>query len=256
MIRAALFGAGRMAGSILDVAAESDSIEIVAQVSRRSPEASEEGATIAQFASLDEIPADYRSVLDLVIDFTLPEGTREAAAWCAREKISLLSGVSGIDEAAQAALDEAALYVAVLWAPNFSYGINLIAGLLQGLRQVLHEDVPVRIEDIHHEGKKDAPSGTALFLARQLRPQKGRGGGADPARIEADFPGIEFISRREGSVVGDHAIGFRLEDEVISLGHHAMSRRLFARGALRAACWLAGQDAGRYSTADWISGGS
>lgn len=249
MIRALVFGAGRMAKCLLGLAGEFPDIEMVAQVSRTPSLAPASGPRF--YASL-EAAWDELAGIDLVIDFTLPDGTRSAANWCAERKVALLSGVTGIGKEAHAALDSAAQCAPVLWAANLSFGINLMAGLLHDLGRVIDEKTPVVIEETHHAGKKDAPSGTALFLARHLRAPADGGPGTDPGRVAHDFPGIEFVSRREGEVVGDHSVFFEMRDETLKLSHHAADRCLFARGALEAGQWLVGQRPGRYSAADWI----
>jgi len=252
MIRTVVFGAGRMAESILGVAGEYPDIRIVGQVSRSKPSQAQAG--ISCYGSLDEARESIGDVFDLLLDFTLPEGTATAAQWCADHRVALLSGVTGIGPTAQAALDDAARSVPVLWSANLSFGINLMAGILHDLGRVIGDSISVTIEESHHAGKKDAPSGTALFLARHLRPPAIGETGADPSRIKDAYPGINFVSRREGQTVGDHSVALEMQDETLTLAHHAVDRRLFARGALEAGQWLVSRPPGRYSAADWIRG--
>lgn len=252
MIRALLHGAGRMARSLLAVSGEYPELIIVGQVSRKERAPAPAAPAVPHYTSLDAAAETLDGRFELVIDFTLPEGTQAAAEWCAGRHVALLSGVTGIDDATHAALDTAAESGPVLWAANLSFGINLMAGFLHDLGRIVDTATPVRIEETHHAGKKDAPSGTALFLARHLRPPAGNGAGTDPKRIAQEFPAVEFVSRREGKVVGDHAVTISLPDETLTLAHHAEDRRLFARGALEAGQWLARQPPGRYSAADWI----
>lgn len=241
-----------MGQCVLGVAGEYPDLDVVAQVSRRPPAGAGEQPRF--FPSLEAAGDELAGGVDLVIDFTLPEGTLAAASWCAERQVALLSGVTGIREEGHAALDKAAEYTPVLWAANLSFGINLLANLLSEVGGVIDRDTAVVIEDSHRAGKKDAPSGTALCLARHLRPPSSGGKGSDPGRIAADFPEIEFRFRREGEVVGDHSVTLKMRDETLTLSHHAEDRRLFARGALEAGRWLVGQPPGRYSAADWIRG--
>lgn len=250
MTRVVVFGAGRMGRCLLDLAGEYADVEIVAQVARRPPAAA--GERPKYFPTFEDAWDGLGGAVDLVIDFTLPGGTLAAARWCAQRRVALLSGVTGIGEEVHDALDKAAEFAPVLWAANLSFGINLMAGLLHELGKVIDRDTDAVIEETHHAGKKDAPSGTALFLARHIQPPAGGGEGTDPARIAKDFPNIDFRFRREGEVVGDHSVSFRMRDETLTLSHHAEDRRLFARGALEAGRWLARQAPGRYSAADWI----
>lgn len=236
MIRTLIFGAGRMAQSLLSIAHEFPGLEFVGQVSLESPTANDD-RPLPYFTSLDSARKSLGNRIDLLIDFSLAQGTPVAAHWCGEHGIAMLSGVTGIDQAAHAALDTASETAPVLWAPNLSFGINLLAGLIREVSPVIGEKARITIEETHHLGKKDAPSGTALYLAEQFQ----------------SSAEIEFLSRREGEVVGEHAVKIELPDETLTLSHHAEERRLFARGALEASQWLVGQNKGRYSAADWIS---
>lgn len=250
MIRTIVFGAGRMATRVVELAVDDPGYQVIAQVARSHPGPSAQPSEFETFGTLSEVGGSLEA--DLLIDFTLPDGTRDAARWCAANRVALLSGVTGIGPQVHAALDDAAKSIPVLWAANLGFGINLMARQLRDLGQVVDAATPVTIEETHHAGKKDAPSGTALFLARQLREPSGPGAGFDPNKVDADFPGIAFVSHREGDVVGDHSVRIALRDETLTLAHHAADRGLFARGALDAGRWLVSQKAGRYSAGDWI----
>lgn len=250
MIRMLLFGAGRMARSLIELAPDYPEFTIVGQVSRSRPSTLSEGPPF--FASLDEAGNEFDGGVDLLVDFSLPAGTLTCAQWCGQQQVAMLSGVTGITAEIQDALERAAESAPVLWAANLSPGINLLAGILHDVGRAIGAEAPVTIEEVHHAGKKDAPSGTALILARQLREPGNVAAAADPRHAVGDFPGIEFISRREGHVVGDHSVSIALDDETLTFSHHAADRRLFARGAFEAGQWLVGQPPGRYSAADWI----
>ena len=241
MIRTLVHGSGRMAESLLEVSGDYPQIAFVAQVSRSRPDSGSLNPPF--FLSFEEAGDNLQRPVELVLDFTLPAGTITAARWCAEHQVPLLSGVTGLGGEANAALDELAEVAPVLWAPNLSFGVNLLASLLDRL-QPLVRDVPVTIEEVHHAGKKDAPSGTALMLAQRLR---------QPGGAHGELSGVEFVSRREGEVVGDHSIRLNWGDETLTLSHRANDRRLFARGALEAGQWLVRQQPGRYTAADWVS---
>ncbi len=236
MMRLAIHGTGRMARAITRVAAARNDVSIIALAGPQSPDWD---ASPAWFPSLEDLPERP----DLLIDFTLPEGTLAAAAWCAENKVPLLSGVTGLTPEALAALDRAAIRVPVLWSPNLSLGVNLVADLAFRAATVLDDDLPVFIEDIHHQWKKDAPSGTALMLGQRVAAARG----GDDSRVE-------FASVREGEIVGEHTVTFRMEGEEFSLVHRAADRSIYARGAIDAGAWLIAQESGRYSAADWLSG--
>lgn len=251
MTRALVHGAGRMAGRVLARLPEFPAYELAGVVSRTRPD-DENGAV--WFASLEDInrPAD------LVIDFTLPGGTRAAAEWCASNGTALLSGTTGLTDKDIQALQEAALEVPVLWAPNLSQGIALISALVRQTTEALGENTKIAITDIHHVHKLDAPSGTALALSSVVmdgrsRHLQGLVESGHPEKLRADDQGEPVItSVREGEVIGEHTVSFVLSDEEIEITHRANTRDVFAKGALNAGKWLVLQEAGYYSTNDWL----
>jgi 4-hydroxy-tetrahydrodipicolinate reductase len=180
---------------------------------------------------------DYRPAA--VVDFSLPGGTCIAAEWCEGQGVPLVSGTTGLGNADRNALDLAATRVPVLHAANFSVGVNIALELVSRAAELLGgaDAEAIRITEVHHAHKQDAPSGTALALAERL-------GDLDH----------EVTSRREGEVVGEHEVRFELPGESLTVAHSARDRAVFAHGALRAARWLAEQPAGRYTAIDWLSG--
>lgn len=237
MIRTLIFGAGRMAQSLLSVVDSYPEISIVGVVFHDPKESAGNKFPATFFDSLESASDSLQRPVDLVIDFSLADGTPVASRWCERHGIAFLSGVTGIDEQAHAALDAVSQSVPVLWAPNLSFGVNLMAGLLREIGPVVSGAGKVSVEETHHAGKKDAPSGTALFLAEQV----------------GTHSNTAFHSIREGDVIGEHSVTIELPDETLTFTHTAQDRALFARGALEAGQWLVQQTAGRYSAADWIS---
>ncbi len=235
MTRVVLHGAGRMAEAIGRLAQQDPSLEICSVVSRSQPDWARSYNYTSRLADLTVKP-------DVLIDFSLPAGTVQAAGWCMDSDIALVSGVTGLDEAAHASLQRAAGKVPVLWSPNLSVGVNLLAQIAQQVSAVLDAQTPVRIEDIHHQWKKDAPSGTALMLGAYV--EKARQGKGSV---------IEYTDQRIGEVIGTHKISFQMAGELIELSHEAQDRAVFARGAVAAAHWLGKQSAGLYTAADWIS---
>lgn len=234
MIEIAIHGSGRMAEAIARAAQLREDLFIAATV---GPEVPAWESSIPHFTSLPSLPS-FPAVL---IDFTLPDGTRTAADWCADSDVALLSGVTGLSDDVRQALEAAADDVPVLWSPNLSLGVNLLAALARQAAAVVDPNTPVAIEDIHHQWKRDAPSGTALMLGDAIRSQRGEGAGA-----------IEYSSIREGEVIGEHTISFKMAGEVLELVHRAHDRNIYASGALSAARWLISQHAGLYSAADWL----
>ena len=236
MLHVAIHGSGRMAKAISSAAASQDDLFITATV---APETPDWASDCPHFFSLDALPA----MPALLIDFTLPEGTRTAAKWCVHQDVALLSGVTGLPAEVKTDLHTAAQKIPVLWSPNLSLGINLLAELAKQAAAVLDPKIQVEIEDIHHQWKKDAPSGTALMLGETIAAQRG-GAGAQ----------IEYSSIREGENIGEHKITFHMAGEEFDLVHRAHDRSIYALGALEAGKWLVGQPAGLYSASDWLAG--
>ena len=235
MIRIVIHGTGRMASAIAAEASVRDDASISALVGPQAPEWETE---IPWFSSLADLPG----LPDLLIDFTLPEGTRTAANWCASNKVPFLSGVTGLAKDIVETLQNAALCVPVLWSPNLSIGINLLADLAARAAEIVDPTAPVIIEDIHHQWKKDAPSGTALMLGARIAQERG-----------GDDCVIDYQSVRKGEVIGVHTITFKMNGEEFDLVHRAHDRSIYALGALEAGAWLTGQAPGLYSARDWLS---
>lgn len=227
-----------MGQAVLAEAAEHPEITVVAVVGPRPPEPEPE-PDVPWVRELKELPERP----DLLIDFTLPEGTHDAAAWCADHSVPLLSGVTGLPRDVYDALRTAGQSVPVFWSPNMSLGVNLLAELVRQAADMLDADTPVTIEDIHHQWKKDAPSGTALMLGEAIAGR--RDGSADA---------VEYRSERRGEVIGEHTVRFQMKGEAFELAHRAEDRSIFASGALDAGIWLIGQLPGFYTARDWLFG--
>lgn len=189
-----------------------------------------------------------REALDgaaVAIDFTLAAAVAGNAAACKAAGTGLVCGVTGLDEAARAALVDAAGTVPVLWAPNMSAGVAVLERLAALAASALG-DFDAGVYEVHHTAKRDAPSGTALALGRAVVAGRGRpAADAEPdERLRA--PGLAYAAERLGDVVGEHTVTLAGPGERLELVHRATDRAIFARGALRAAAWLAGRAAGRY----------
>jgi 4-hydroxy-tetrahydrodipicolinate reductase len=188
---------------------------------------------------------------DVVINFTNPEATLDSARKCSEIGKPLVTGTTGLNEDQIAELKERAAMVPIVWARNMSLGVNLIDSLLPELARVLQE-FDVEIVETHHRAKKDSPSGTAVIFAETIggvRNQKvayGRPKGVTDLRRSEIF----VHSLRGGSVPGTHEICFLGPDEEIIIIHRALSRKIFAKGAVLAAKWIIGKEPGLYSMAD------
>jgi 4-hydroxy-tetrahydrodipicolinate reductase len=195
----------------------------------------------------------------VVIDFSSPAGLRAMIRrLSAARPLPLLSGTTGLGAEDERLLGELSARAPVLHSPNMSLGVAATRAAAALLARALGPGFDVEIAEIHHVAKKDAPSGTALALARSVLEARGEPVAPVLDRTTRGRPrergGVGVAALRGGAVVGEHTLYFLGEDERIDLTHRAVSRRVFARGALRAARWLAGRAPGRYTIDDVLRG--
>lgn len=187
----------------------------------------------------DNVEAIKPDDVDVVIDFSLPEAFESSLKWAMKNKVAFLSGTTGLGDKAKAMLDEASTVIPVLLAANTSLGINVVNELIPSLKAL--KDFDVQIVEAHHNKKIDAPSGTAILLQDSLT-----------SSWKPDAP--EPLSVRGGGIFGEHEIRIMSDEEVIEIKHTALTRSVFAKGALYAAKFLSAKPAGRYSMSDVIKG--
>ena len=194
---------------------------------------------------------------DVVIDFTHAATARDTAAAMAASGKAWVIGSSGLSAADEAALEAAAKMIPIVYASNFSAGVNLVLALCERMGATLPAaDYDAEIMEMHHRQKVDAPSGTAIGMGRAVA--KGRGQKLEDViesgrhgHVGARKPGaIGFAALRGGQVVGEHTLIFASGTEHIAITHRAFDRRAFASGAVRAALWVAGKQPGLYSMMD------
>lgn len=222
-----------------------------------SPE--QQGRDLGSVAGLDPLgiaiaqdPAALFAASDVVIDFTSPAATLRNAATAAETGKALVIGTTGLSAEQARAIEAAARQAPIIWAPNMSLGVNLLLGLVEQVARALGPDYDIEILEMHHRMKQDAPSGTALGLGAAAA--RGRGIGLDEAAVRSrdgqtgkrPDGAIGFATLRGGDVVGDHSVIFAGPGERLELTHKAADRKIYARGALRAAQWLAGRPPGLY----------
>jgi 4-hydroxy-tetrahydrodipicolinate reductase len=229
---------GRMGQALLAAVADDPAIETAAALD----------------AGDDLLPALESA--DAVVDFTHATATASVAAACASAGKTLVVGTTGQDDTARAALSRAAEHIPLVFAPNFSVGVNALFWLTRKAAEILGPAFDLEVVEAHHRLKHDAPSGTARRLAEILAEVRGwqyeseiRHGreGMVGARTGREI-GMHAI--RGGDVVGDHTVLFAGLGERIELVHKASSRETFARGALRAALWAHRQPPGLYDMED------
>jgi 4-hydroxy-tetrahydrodipicolinate reductase len=194
---------------------------------------------------------------DVWLDFTTPEATLSALDQLKSTKVrAAIVGTTGLAQQHDQKIAEHAKRIAIVKTGNFSLGVNLLLGLIEQAAARLGEGWDVEISETHHNRKVDAPSGTALMMGETAA--KSRGGNLVDLRVPP-YDGltgprkegsIGFAVTRGGGVIGDHEIRFISGEEIVSIGHRALDRALFAKGALHAARWAAGQKPGLYSMRD------
>jgi 4-hydroxy-tetrahydrodipicolinate reductase len=193
---------------------------------------------------------------DVLIDFTLPQVMLKNLAFCRKAGKAMVIGTTGLDAAQKQLLAEAGKDIPIVFAANFSVGVNLSLKLLDMAARVLGDEADIEIIEAHHRHKIDAPSGTALRMGEVIASaldrdlQKvavyGREGHTGARERET----IGFATVRGGDVVGDHTVLFACEGERLEITHKASSRMTFAKGAVRAALWLDGRAPGLYDMQD------
>jgi 4-hydroxy-tetrahydrodipicolinate reductase len=215
-IRVSLIGArGRMGQTIADLARNDPKIDIVAQ------------------CDLGDAIEPAMKDCDVAIDFSNSSAIDEICQAALQHRKPLVIGTTGHSAEQREVIEKTAKAFPIVFASNFSVGVNALFALSRRAAEILGSEFVPQIVEIHHKMKKDAPSGTAKTLGEILK-----------ETLETDVP-IESI--REGDVVGEHTVTFVGPGERLELTHRAGSREIFARGALRAAEWVVGKQAGLYS---------
>ncbi|MBA3606893.1 MAG: 4-hydroxy-tetrahydrodipicolinate reductase [Chthoniobacterales bacterium] len=216
-LRVVLIGAKGRMGKAVAAAAGKDPVLTIAR---------EIGRGDALEAALDDC--------EVVIDFSLAQATEAVCRACAAKGKPLVLGTTGHSAAQKALIASAAEKIPLVYAANFSVGVNALFSLARRASELLGKEFDVEVVELHHRTKKDAPSGTAKRLLEILQEERG------PAEIPAH-------AVRAGDIVGEHTVLFAGPGERLELTHRAASRETFAVGALRAARWVVGRPAGLYS---------
>ncbi len=211
------------------------------------------GATLSGGVDRGGDVAALAAASDVLLDFSHPDALEANLDAAAAAGVPILVGTTGLEERHQFLCDHAAERIAVLQTGNTSLGVTLLAHLVRETAERLGEDWDIEIVEMHHRRKIDAPSGTALLLGEAAAAGRGIDLAGASERGRDGITGarsrgaIGFASLRGGTVAGEHSAIFAGEDERIVLSHTAENRSIFARGAVRAALWLIGKAAGRYS---------
>ncbi len=210
---------------------------------------------VGQVDSGDDLN-DVISKSDVVIDFSSHAATPEIVELCAKKKKAIVIGTTGHSDKERQAISKWKLAVPMVWASNFSTGVNTLFWLTRKAAEILGPAFDLEIVEMHHRLKKDAPSGTAKTLAeiladvRKLQLDEAARHGRTGIVGERTSSEIGIHSVRGGDVVGDHTVIFANAGERLELVHKASSRETFANGALRAALWIVKQKPGIYDMQD------
>ncbi len=243
---------GRMGQAVLELAGDHPGFEVAAAFGR--PESI--GARAAGHTLVTGETA--AATCEVIVDFSTACATADLAMTAERRQgPALVLGATGLSGDELAVIARAARRIAIVRSGNFSIGVNLLAGLVeQASSRLAAADWDIEVFEAHHRRKRDAPSGTALMLGEAAAHGRGvslaevRGAAREGLTTGRRAGEIGFSVMRGGGIVGEHSVVFAAEEETITLSHSAGDRRLFARGALLAATWVAGRPAGLYDMSD------
>ncbi|MCD7895423.1 MAG: 4-hydroxy-tetrahydrodipicolinate reductase [Planctomycetaceae bacterium] len=262
MVKIAIAGAGgRMGQRLLALSDADPDFELVQALEWEGfPLIGRDVTALAPRADGVKWSCGLKAGADVLIDFSSPESTLRNAGWARELGTALVIGTTGLEPQQEETIRTFADAVPVILAPNFSLGVNLLFKLAAEAAKVLGDDYDIEIVETHHNQKVDAPSGTALGIAKAVAAELDRKIPDDLVNGRAGRPGkhsrkeIGMHALRMGSIPGDHTIHFANDVEVISISHRAQSRDVFAAGALRAAKWITGKTPGMYTMADLLFG--
>ena len=264
-MRVAIIGAsGRMGKNLIDAVNQTQGLTVSAAIER--PDSSLIGADAGELAGVGKlgvaVVGSVESVVDdfdVLIDFTSPKVTEHNLDVCVANNKKIVIGTTGFDDAGLAAIDKAAESIAIIFAANFSVGVNLCLKLLKQAAEVLDEGYDVEVIEGHHRHKVDAPSGTALRMGEVVADTLGRDlkecavYGREGITGARDPKTIGFATVRAGDIVGDHTVLFATEGERVEITHKASSRMTFANGAARSCNWIANKGNGLFDMQDVLN---
>lgn len=247
-IRLAIVGAGgRMGRQLIQAAHEAEGVVLGTALEREG--SSLVGSDAGELAGIGALGVKISDRLvaedfDVLIDFTRPEASLNYLAFCQQHKKAMVIGTTGFDQAGKDAIKTAAEEIAIVFAANFSVGVNLVLKLLEKAAKVMGDYADIEIVEAHHRHKVDAPSGTALAMGEAIADamdwdlddhavysREGHTGERKPQTIG-------FATVRAGDIVGEHTAMFADIGERVEITHKASSRMTFAKGAVRAASWV------------------
>ncbi|WP_296241283.1 MULTISPECIES: 4-hydroxy-tetrahydrodipicolinate reductase [unclassified Psychrobacter] len=261
-IKVGVIGAGgRMGRMLIEAIQDNSQTTLNAAIERQG--SSLVGADAGEVAAIGrlevQIVDDLKVVIndiDVLIDFSLPDATEQNMQICAVNNVAMVIGTTGFNEQQEQVLAKASEKIAIVYAGNYSTGVNLSLKLLSMAAKAFGEDADVEVIEAHHKHKIDAPSGTAYMMAEAVAEARGQnlkdvavyGREGQTGERKAGTIGIHAI--RGGEIIGDHTVMFIADGEVVEITHRARARMTFAAGAVRAATWVIKQEVGQYNMQD------
>ena len=252
---------GRMGRQLIQAVQNAEGVELGAAFERKG--SSLIGADAGELAGIGSIGikvaedlAAQQDKFDVLIDFTRPEGTLDHIACCVAHNKKMIIGTTGFDEAGKATIQAAAEKIAIVFASNYSVGVNLVFKLLEKAAKVMGDYCDIEIIEAHHRHKVDAPSGTALSMGEHIAKTLGRDLKTHGVFCREGITGerkrdeIGFSTIRASDVVGEHTVWFADIGERVEISHRASSRMTFANGAVRAAKWVVNKRNGLFNMTD------
>jgi 4-hydroxy-tetrahydrodipicolinate reductase len=255
MTNIAILGAnGRMGRTLVEATLDDEHAQLAGAHARSGSEfiGMDAGRLIGREACGCVVSDMSGSTAEICIDFTLPEALEHNLNWCAEQGIAMVIGTTGLDERLLNLIDQTASKIPIVFAPNYSVGVNLMINLLKTAASVMGDYTDIEIIEGHHRFKKDAPSGTAMKFGEVVADTLGRDlkqcavYGREGIEEERKRETIGFSTIRAADIVGEHTVMFADMGERLEITHKATSRLTFAKGAVRAAKWLKDQPPGLY----------
>ena len=262
MVSIVIAGAsGRMGRALIEATIETIDAELIGGTVRSG--SSLVGADAGELVGKKKIDAPIHDSLEafsgrrpIVIDFTTIDATINHLSWCVSREVPCVIGTTGFSADREQSISEAAKTIPVVYAPNFSVGVNVVFDLLDRAARVFGDTADIEVIEAHHRHKIDSPSGTALALGRVIANALDRDLETSAVFGREGQTGVRpreqigFATVRGGDVVGDHTVLFAADGERVEITHKASNRRTFANGAVRSAVWASQQDPGLYSMRD------
>lgn len=262
MIKIAIAGAGgKMGRQLIQSVSQTEGVTLGAAFERSG--SSLIGSDAGELAGIGKLGINVtdsidnaKDQFDVLIDFTRPEGTLNHLNQCVKYHKMMVIGTTGFDEAGKKAIHEASQKISIVFAANFSVGVNLVLKLLEKAAYIMGEYSDIEIVEAHHRHKVDAPSGTALAMGESIAHALNQDLNQCSVYCREGHTGerpknaIGFATIRAGDIVGEHTAIFADIGERVEITHKASSRMTFANGAVRSALWLSAQPTGLYDMKD------